>query len=136
MPSAASPMRMWPIRWRCTRSSSARRAAIRSPPTSSSSKRRKKSWSWPDIMIRVAIAGVDAGPLLVNPNRGQLFDVVDPSECDYLFTTERTIGGDPRRTFVLDTGDVLGALFDGATETRSTMSLLDGPIFLVSAPFA
>jgi len=87
-------------------------------------------------MIRVAIAGVDAGPLLVNPNRGQLFDVVDRSECDYLFTTERTIGGDPRRTFVLDTGDVLGALFDGATETRSTMSLLDGPIFLVSAPFA
>src|ERR1043165_2825498 len=116
MPSAASPMRTWPIRWRCTRSSSARREAIRSPPTSSSSKRRKKSWSWPDIMIRVAIAGVDAGPLLGNPNRGQLFDVVDKSECDYLFTTDRQTAGDPRRTFVLDTGDVLGALFDGATE--------------------
>jgi len=86
-------------------------------------------------MIRIAIHGIAADPLLVNPQRGQLFEIAEPSECDYLFTTDRRVAGEPRRTFILDTGDVLGALFDGAHETRSTMSLLDGPLFLVSAPF-
>ena len=81
-------------------------------------------------MIRVALCGIE-----LPARRDLLFETVDVSECDYLFTTDRSVVRDPRRTFVLDTGDVLGALFDGATETRSTMTLLDGPIFLVSAPF-
>ncbi|HJW92446.1 MAG TPA: hypothetical protein VJ901_02405 [Thermoanaerobaculia bacterium] len=81
-------------------------------------------------MIRVALAGVE-----LQAKRDILFEVVDAPECDYLFTTDRCTSIDPRHTLVLDAGDVLGALFDGATETRSTMSLLDGPVFLVSAPF-
>ena len=85
-------------------------------------------------MIRIAINGVAADQLLVNPNRGQLFEI-DSAEFDYLFTTDRRIEGPPHRAFILDTGDVLGALFDGAHETRSTMALREGPLFLVSAPF-
>lgn len=81
-------------------------------------------------MIRVALCGIE-----LPAQRDLLFETARAPECDYLFTTDRLTAIDPRRTFVLDTGDVLGALFDGATETRSTMSMLDGPIFLVSAPF-
>jgi hypothetical protein len=107
-------------------------------------------------MIRIATAGLRVTDLLINPNRGQLFDVacvIDSPEdvrllgvpvavkgtgveCDYLFVADRESARPiPHRTFLLDTGDVLGALFDGASETRSTMSLLEGPLFLVSAPF-
>ena len=87
-------------------------------------------------MIRIAIEGIATDALLANPTHGQLYEIVKPADgCDYLFTTDRRVASEPRRTFVLDTGDVLGALFDGAHETRSTMSLLDGPLFLVGAPF-
>lgn len=87
-------------------------------------------------MLRIAIEGMATDALLVNPNHGQLYEIVKLADgCDYFFTTDRRIAAEPRHTFVLDTGDVLGALFDGAHETRSTMSLLDGPLFLVSAPF-
>jgi hypothetical protein len=85
-------------------------------------------------MIRIAIEGVAADTLLVNPNRGQLYEI-DSADYDYLFTTDRRAEGPAHRVFVLDTGDVLGALFDGAHETRSTMSLREGPLFLASAPF-
>lgn len=85
-------------------------------------------------MIRIALEGLSPDRLLVNPNRGQLYEL-DRAEYDYLFTTDRTVEGPPYRVFVLDTGDVLGALFDGAQETRSTMSLAEGPLFLASAPF-
>jgi hypothetical protein len=88
-------------------------------------------------MLRIAISGVEADRLLVNPNRGQLFDVVSIDDGpDYVFTTKHATSFDPHRTFVLDTGDVLGVLFDGAHETRSTMTLASGPVFLVGAPFA
>jgi len=78
-------------------------------------------------MIRIALEGLP-------PVEGELFELVT-EDWDYLFTTTRHATAAPRRTFVLDAGDVLGALFDGATETRSTMTLLDGPLFLMSAPF-
>jgi len=85
-------------------------------------------------MLRIAVSGIDAAPLLANPSHGLMFTIVD-ADHDYQFTTDRRVAGPPHRTFVLDAGDVLGALFDGAKETRSTMSLLEGPLFLVSRPF-
>jgi hypothetical protein len=78
-------------------------------------------------MIRIALEGLE-------PIEGELFEVVTEG-WDYRFTTERHATSAPRRTFVLEAGDVLGALFDGAAETRATMSLLDGPLFLAGPPF-
>ena len=106
-------------------------------------------------MLRIALAGISAGPLLASIHRGQLFELVavigensdadlfhvpivpspEDAEFDYLFTSDRRIAGEPHHTFVIDTGDVLGAFFDGATETRTTMTLLSGPLFLASSPF-
>ncbi len=114
--------------------------------------------------LRVAIAGSRSLPgvrqLLASPNRGRLFELVcaisgddhiaeredlemfgiplvqspDDVESDHIFLTSGSFPLDSR-TYVLDTGDVLGALFAGATETRSTMCLADGTPFLVSGPF-
>ncbi len=114
--------------------------------------------------LRVAIAGSRSLPgvrqLLASPNRGRLFELVcaivdddrvaeredlelfgvpivqsaDDIPSDYLFV----MSGDHPVTdnvYLLDPGDVLGAMFAGAKETRSAMTLANGTRFLVSGPF-